>query len=199
MHKGIVEIDGNYWPETDKECHTAVMVQHKDMHEAIELCKKREVVVQASGNCGIWPRDLAKIFNMVYTFEPDITNFLCLNLNVPDKNVVRMQAALGNARSPIGMDLKKENVGAHQVKQHGLIPQIKIDDLCLPACDLIQLDVEGYEYFAIKPLKASCHNAPTSCPVIHRSPFLRAVLSTLTISYVWLSQTNCHFVVISDL
>ena len=32
----------------------------------------------------------------------------------------------------------------------GMTPTMRIDDLALPGCDLIQLDLEGYELFALK-------------------------------------------------
>lgn len=164
MFPGIVNIDGDWWPEADKECRKAVMNQYVDADLAIELCHKKEIVIQAGGNCGIWPRYLSKHFETIYTFEPDITNFLCLNLNAPQTNIIRLQAALGEKARPVSMIITPENVGAHRVAgSGGDIPVIRIDDLRLRACDLIQLDIEGYEYFA---LRGAVHTIDEYKPVI---------------------------------
>lgn len=155
MHKGLEQINGDWWPKGDKECRPAVMSTYKDADFAIKLCKKRDVVIQAGGNCGIWARYLATKFKTVYTFEPDITNFRCLNLNATAPNIIRMQAALGHGGPPLSMDLTPKNIGAHSMGKYGIIPNITVDDLCLPACDFIQLDLEGYEYFALKGAKST--------------------------------------------
>lgn len=145
----IENIDGLWWPVGDAECRPSVLSHFRDADVALKLCKKRRVAIQAGGNCGVWARHLSKKFDWVYTFEPDITNFLCLNLNAPMENIVRMQAAIGNEKQPIGMSLVKENIGAHHVGGVGQIPQLRIDDLNLPCVDFMQLDLEGYEYFAL--------------------------------------------------
>ncbi len=74
-----------------------------------------------------------------------------------------MQAALGMKNKPISMIGTPQNVGAHRVGGSGGIPVIRIDDLRLPACDFIQLDIEGYEYFA---LKGAIHTIEAFRPVI---------------------------------
>lgn len=149
MQGKLIEIEGDWWPAKDKQAREAVMKNYRDVDYAVKLCTGKKVAIQAGGNCGIWARYMAKIFETVYTFEPDIENFLCLNLNAPQKNIVRMQAALGIRRPPVSVEKVSENVGAHFIGGAGIIPHIMVDDLQLTACDLIQLDVEGYEYFAL--------------------------------------------------
>jgi FkbM family methyltransferase len=145
-----IVLKGNFWfPKGDKECLPSVVEHYKDADVGIKYCSQKKVAIQAGGNCGIWASYLSGFFDMVYTFEPDITNFLCLNLNCTQPNVVRMQCALGNDNIPIGMNLVDGNIGAHHIGGKGAIPKVKIDDLNLHACDLLQLDIEGYEYFAL--------------------------------------------------
>lgn len=164
MRSDIVLIDGFWWPKGDKECRPAVMRTYKDADIAIEACKNRRVVVQAGGNCGVWAHYLSDIFDTVYTFEPDHMNFMCLNLNATQPNIIKMQAALGMKNKPVGMIHMDDNIGAHRVSgSGGNIPVIRIDDLRLPALDLLQLDVEGYEYFA---LQGSMHTIDKFKPVI---------------------------------
>lgn len=144
-------IDGDYWPASDTECHPAVMKQFHDVDVCLPLCKEKKVVIQAGGNCGIWARHLAKHFGTVYTFEPDADNFQCLTLNATAKNIIKMQAALGTrGHTPISLKTAASNVGAHRVGDLGNVPVIAIDELSLNHCDLMILDLEGYEYFALQ-------------------------------------------------
>jgi len=68
-------------------------------------------------------------------------------------NVIKMQCALGKEHKPIRMEyVDKRNVGMHKVVDVPeeniipIIPMITLDCLNIPGCDLIQLDVERYEY-----------------------------------------------------
>jgi FkbM family methyltransferase len=106
------------------------------------------IVVQAGGNCGQYVRQFSQRFDTVYTFEPDPINFLCLTLNC-GANVIKTQACVGNERKFVNLD-RRHDSGAIHVSGTGNIPTVIIDDLNLPACDLIQLDIEGYELFALQ-------------------------------------------------
>jgi hypothetical protein len=55
---------------------------------------------------------------------------------------------VGNERKFVNLS-KGNDSGAIHVEGTGNIPTVIIDDMDLPACDLIQLDIEGYEYFAL--------------------------------------------------
>lgn len=99
----------------------------------------------------MYPRLFSQYFSTVYTFEPDPLNFHCLAANCSVPNIIKIQGAVGEDRAPISMHrLTDTNVGMHRVLQGGNIPQFKIDDLCLETCDLIQLDIEGYEIHALR-------------------------------------------------
>ncbi len=124
---------------------------HKQKY--FEKVKKFDVVVQAGGNCGMYPRLLSYIFKTVYTFEPDPLNFFALCLNCQERNIVKMQAALGEQHLLVDcVQQRQENVGMHQVEisDTGIIPLLKLDDLALRDCDLILLDIEGFEIYALK-------------------------------------------------
>lgn len=164
MRPDIVLRDGFWWPKGDKECGPAVMRTYKDADAAMELCKQKRIAIQAGGNCGVWAQYLSGFFETVYTFEPDHMNFLCLNLNAQQENIIKMQAALGMKNKPVGMIHMNENIGAHRISgRGGKIPVIRIDDLHLGALDLLQLDIEGYEYFA---LQGAVHSIDKFKPVI---------------------------------
>jgi FkbM family methyltransferase len=117
----------------------------------------RTAAVQAGGNLGLFPKYLAREFETVYTFEPDPHLFCFLMLNAPESNIVKLQAAVGFERAPISVECtRRDNSGraVHEGLTHvsgrGTLPCLRIDDLALPVCDLIYLDVEGWEYFALE-------------------------------------------------
>ena len=108
--------------------------------------------VQAGGNLGYFPIAFSKIFSRVITFEPDHVNFQCLSHNCTEENIIKLQAALGYDRMWVEIEVPDvTHVGLNQVKLSGqpMVPTLRIDDLALPACDLIQLDLEGFEYQAL--------------------------------------------------
>lgn len=137
------------WPKIDQHCKDVVFDSPIDMERAYAHCRGFDVAVQAGGNCGVWPKAMSAKFAAVYTFEPDPLNFYCLVRNAPQANVFKFNAALGNARKTVELNREAANVGAHAVAGEGRIPVLSIDDLGLTQCDLIYLDIEGYELAAI--------------------------------------------------
>lgn len=107
-----------------------------------------DLVIQAGGNCGLYPKQYSKIFNKVVTLEPDSRNFFCLCENVKEDNVIKYQKALGDKHSFVMLDTNprwnETNTGALKISGDGTIEQITIDSLNL-APSLIHLDIEGFE------------------------------------------------------
>ena len=164
MDKQIVLHNGVYWPIKDgpepitpeyahnlSTCYQLMNV-YPDIPENIsKFVEKKNVVIQAGGNVGFYVNKYAQIFKNVYTFEPDPLNFYCLNLNCTSTNVHKFQACLGNEHKCVNIFNTNETLGhgGSHVTGEGRIPTLKIDDLNLNECDLIHLDIEGYEKFAI--------------------------------------------------
>ena len=46
------------------------------------LIENKRTVIQAGGHCGLYPYQYSNLFEKVYTFEPEFTNFQCLTENV---------------------------------------------------------------------------------------------------------------------
>lgn len=150
--KNNIEIrDGKWhWPIDDESCWN-YMLTHPDLPIKIsELVPNKNIVVQAGGNMGYYVKQYAALFDIVYTFEPDPVNFYCLNLNIPETNVIKIQSCLGNDHNCVSLKVKSRNRGKNHIQGQGHIPTLKIDDLNLPGCDLIHLDIEGYELFALQ-------------------------------------------------
>jgi FkbM family methyltransferase len=136
---------GFWWPADDAWCYKVIHQEVGDADLAIGLTKGRTLAVQAGGNVGVWAAYLAKRFERVVTVEPDATNYECLKRNVP-ANVERQRAAFGSEPGWINLTRVDGNAGAHYADTtRGDIPRILIDELNLPACDLLILDVEGSE------------------------------------------------------
>ena len=134
-----------------KESHKAKILKH---------CENFQVVVQAGGGCGMYPRLLANIFSIVYTFEPDDSNFHCLVNNCWGRKVVMFNTAVGDTNSLVSMKRGSEsNRGTHRVEEKACsyIPQITIDSIKYRQCDLIWLDIEGYEDKALKGAMETIH------------------------------------------
>jgi FkbM family methyltransferase len=154
---GFMMLGELLWPADDRDCYRAAFKEKARLYEMYEFCGDRfGVAVQAGGNCGVWPLELAAKFKRVLTFEPDARNFQALVWNTRETpNVVAMRGALGNkaqAGALCGLNRIPGNVGAHQVameRQDDFIPMMYIDYFKLPACDLLCLDVEGYEFLVL--------------------------------------------------
>lgn len=118
-----------------------------------KLCKKFDLVFQAGGNAGIYPKHYSRLFNSVVTAEPDYRNFFCLTHNIIEKNVFKFQTCIGHENVPLDLNVKGDytpkNRGKMRVQGPGLIPQITIDSLEINP-NLIHLDIEGYEGNALQ-------------------------------------------------
>lgn len=139
--------DALKWNKRDLPCLNTVMRHTRGSTAAI----------QAGGNLGIYPKRLAEVFRTVYTFEPAADSFAMLMHNAPEPNIIKFQASLGDARRLVGLrrtrrdgSIGPNHEGISYVHGDGVIPTLRIDDLCLPVCDLIYLDLEGYELFALR-------------------------------------------------
>lgn len=126
------------------------------LNRAISYTKQQRVAVQAGGHLGIFPKRLAEVFDTVYTFEPSPDLFAALVHNAPEENIVKLQAALGQSHEFVGLSRERRdgsNRPTHEGLTHvagaGRYPTIRLDDLALPVCDLLVLDVEGWEVPAI--------------------------------------------------
>lgn len=150
MRIGYKTINGFIWPEDDIDCASVTFRDVVDLEVALKYCKSRRAVVQAGGNAGVWPRYLLDKFGVVYTFEPEPASYHCLHVNCP--GAVIFNAALGAERGLIGLEYPegRRNMGAVCVNGIGNIPLMRLDDMHFDALDLIQLDIEGYEPWAIK-------------------------------------------------
>lgn len=123
----------------------------QDHNDFMSQVKKFDVVVQAGGNCGMYPRFYKNYFKEVYTFEPDDLNYYCLDANCQGDGYHKFLGGLGNTDESLSLKRgRMTNVGTHKLTSApGDVKMYKIDNLNLTDCDLIHLDIEGYEEKAL--------------------------------------------------
>ena len=146
FHKGYWWL--NRCREEDFEFH---LKRYEEWQLCLPLCDESKVCVQDGGNIGIWPKQLASYFEKVYTFEPEGECYEVLAKNCEElDNVIHKNVALGDSERVV--NFKPSNMACHHISEDGSeeIRIITIDSLCLENCDCIILDVEGYEYYALK-------------------------------------------------
>lgn len=143
--------EGVWWPRKDTLCWKGLN-NWIDVPELImDHVDTKNVIIQAGGNCGLYTRIYAQHFKTVYTFEPVPELFKCLVLNTPD-NVIKIQGCLGNEHKMVNMsEHEGGNIGGGHISasETGIFPVFMIDDLNLDECNLIHLDIEGYEKNAL--------------------------------------------------
>ena len=160
----MVEVDGVWWPSRDQaaKANTPISVQH--IKHLVTQVGERKVAVQAGGNVGLWPREMARYFERVVTFEPDSLNIQCFKRNVLAENVTLFEAALGDKAESKGLARNADNCGAHYLVDGDEFQTVTIDSLQLDACDLIQLDIEGFELMALRGAERTIEKFhPTIC------------------------------------
>lgn len=127
-----------------------------NLEYVLAMTPGRKLAIQAGGNLGIFAKRLAEEFETVLTFEPDPENFAILCRNAPEPNIFKIQAALSFCRERVAVSHKRrdgkpaKHEGTYHVDGPGRVPAVRIDDFVSDACDLIYLDVEGYELRALK-------------------------------------------------
>lgn len=147
-----------HWTDEDRSCWRYLEAHWQDATAALKYlpADRRTLCVQAGGNFGVWPWLLAEHFTKVITFEPEPVNFrlMCQNLR-ETFNIVTRNQGLGAEAGCLQMHKSRRNHGAHRIKfdTPGEIEVIPLDSLSLQALDLLDLDIEGAEPYALEGAK----------------------------------------------
>lgn len=150
-------ISGWHYPDGEMNLWLHLPSQKSAATIYSNLPDKKRVAVQAGANVGVHPYTMAAHFDEVHAFEPDPAYWECLVANVGQipkgKKVLLYGAALGAC--PSAVHFLPQIAGCSRVVPAGTPDTIPVgvmalDSLNLPALDLLQLDVEGYELEALK-------------------------------------------------
>jgi FkbM family methyltransferase len=151
-----------WWPDDvgDKWRHALRHVE--SLEWSLKRCRGRRTAVQAGGNIGLWPRRMAEVgFRRVLSFEPDDKSRECLEKNVPP-HVEVFSCALGVEEGRCAIDHR--SLGSHRVVEGLSVRVLPLDSFGLCEVDLLQLDIEGYEWHA---LSGAAETIARSHPLIH--------------------------------
>jgi FkbM family methyltransferase len=122
--------------------------------ECVQMCGSRlRTAVDGGAYVGTWSLHLKRSFDRVIAFEPNPTNYVCLQRNVCHLGVDTTCVALRDVTGVVDLvpANDKQKPFGHQVQrnEHGRTSSLRLDELSLLDLDLLKLDVEGHEYEAI--------------------------------------------------
>lgn len=156
------QIAGFFWPDDVAERWRHSLRHVEALDWTLQRCAGRRTAVQAGGNMGLWPRKMAEAgFRRVLTFEPDARSRACLEKNVPP-SVEVFSCALG--AEPGRCDIDHKSLGSHRVVAGASVNVLPLDHFGLSEVDLLQLDIEGYEWHA---LRGASETIQRCRPLIH--------------------------------
>jgi len=148
IHDGYKVVRDDCWPIRDTVCSN-VAYDFKSCDAALRRVKKFDLVIQAGGCVGVWPRYLRTIFSKVYTFEPSPENFGLMRRNLGEMDIKQFNAALYHTVGRCGLKLNDRNCGDDQTVEGNEVDTVTIDSLNIDP-DLIFLDIQGDEFYAIQ-------------------------------------------------
>ena len=147
------QLDGLFWPDSDVNARKALVDRvSEDVDVLLRNVTGRRLVIQAGGNVGVYPLELKKHFETVWTFEPDPDNFGCLWENVGGKpGIMMMQGALGEEHTRMDVENPEPgNCGCVRLVDGQAVWVVPLDSFPVAGLDALWLDVEGVELAVLK-------------------------------------------------
>ena len=144
-----------------------------------KVIQKEWTVIDAGANIGCHTIPFARLCKKVYAFEPqrEVYNNLCYNifLNGLDNIIIPIRKGLGDKVEKKqlwsihhedfnngtwnwgGRGIEQENCShdfnPDEYREHDQIDVVPLDSYNFDRCDLIKMDIQGYELFALKGAK----------------------------------------------
>lgn len=115
-----------------------------NLSAALKHVKNFSVAVDGGAHRGIWTVKLLRCFERVWAFEPHPPHFAKL-----PSGSTNILGALGEG-GKAGLAAGDENDGQYYLNGEGETNILALDSFDLPDCGFLKLDVEGYEYFALR-------------------------------------------------
>lgn len=123
--------------------------QKNKLDMAMQYVRKRDVAVDVGGHCGIWARELCKLFKQVHSFEPVADHRDCYGKNQRGANWTLYPFALGEKDGRASTKTRPGSSGDTWLVEGGAVEVKRLDWFDLNP-DLLKIDTEGYELFVLK-------------------------------------------------
>jgi len=131
--------------------------QYKKYLQVMAKTPNRRTVIDIGAHVGLWSMHFVKEFDHVEAFEPCANHRLCFEKNLRyEINFSLHEAACGEERGIVHMRTNPTSSGDTWPEHPDENPEgepariTRIDDHKFTLVDLIKLDCEGYELFALK-------------------------------------------------
>jgi FkbM family methyltransferase len=162
----MYQLANGWWVPDNEQKITGHVSHNVDKENPTYESRVRELIIDAlptfgtfidvGANIGIWSYPFSKKFNKVIAYEPSPRNLECLYNNVQEVEI--HEAGLGDTNSTLNFVDSMDNCGnAHIVnkkKKHSYEIEVRrLDDENLQECNLIKIDVQGYEWQVIQGAK----------------------------------------------
>lgn len=164
-------INGDQWPDRDEACHR-VTYDLNGADIASSYCEKHDLVIQAGGNVGVWPRFLRTVFANVFTFEPSTENYSLMVKNLSGLQIRTWNAALGARNGHCAMSENPRNCGDDRTQVGEGTEVLTIDSLGVNP-DLIYLDVQGDEQSVLEGARETLSRCKPIVGLEHYAPYVR--------------------------
>ena len=123
--------------------------QFHKLEAAVKHVKRTRLAIDVGGHCGLWSKELIKLFDRVVAFEPVEEHRDCFKRNVTG-NYDLYACALGEKAGSVRIYTSEGSSGDSWVDGDGDIPMNTLDTFDFQGVDFIKLDCEGYELFALR-------------------------------------------------
>lgn len=123
--------------------------QANKLLEAMKYVTKTGIAIDVGGHCGLWSKELVKVFDKVIAFEPVAEHRDCFIRNVRG-NYELHPVALGDKHALVNMHTTNGQSGDTWIEGDGDVPVTLLDEYNIQGVGFIKLDCEGYELFALK-------------------------------------------------
>lgn len=123
--------------------------QKNKLDAAMKYVGKKDVAIDVGGHCGIWARELTKLFGWVHSFEPVAEHRACYQANQRRDNFNLYPYALGERDGKAGFHTREGSSGDTWLVPGGCV-DIKTLDWFDLSPNLLKIDTEGYELFVLR-------------------------------------------------
>ena len=115
--------------------------QQAQRDSALKYVTQWRVCLDIGSNIGQWTRPLAKRFQSVVCFEPNINFRECFEKNIQEKNVLLWPYGLSNKEHKAKQDFNSTVLQ----KEDGDVDCRTLDSFGLTNVDFVKIDVDGFE------------------------------------------------------